>query len=274
MALVLISTIEDSANGIILEVWAEDNGSGGVNFEIKSVGTNTADYDLNGFFVDVGDDGGTLTSIGGKANNMIGSSADGTKLDGFDYGAALGSVGGNDTDWNSGTFTIDGLNFEDLDGAQLGLRLTSVGPSGTSLKLVGDAEIPDEPPEESNFPELDKDISNVVLYFQTTEGDVKPSPDGDGYYTVKIDNVAEEASDDFDDWLADVQTYLIANDPNVADAELVGVAIKYGSEQSGGGTEFYAMDNDPDIDTAPAGTTFPLPGNEVDKTYQYGEVYV
>jgi hypothetical protein len=266
MSQVNISTIEDVASGIKLEIWAADNGSGGVTFEIRSVGSNTTDYDLNGFFIDVGNDGGTITSVGTKSNNMNGSSADGIKLDGFDYASALGSVGGKDANWTSGTFTIDGLSFADLDGAQIGLRLTSVGAEGGSLKLVGDAEIPDEPVD--NFPELDKDISNIVLYFDTTSGDVKPDG-GDGYYTVKIDNVAEAASDDLDTWIADVQAFLVAQDPNVStDTELLGVAIKYGTT-----TEYYAMDGETTPDPAPEGTTFPLPGNQVDQTYLYSDIF-
>jgi hypothetical protein len=263
MAMVQIATIEDGASGIKLEVWAEDNGAGGVNFEIKSVGTNTADYDLNRFFVDVGNDGGLI-------QDMKGSAADGTKLDGFDYAKDLGSGGGNDANWTEGSFTIGGLTFAQLDGAQIGLRLTSVGADGEgSLKLVGDAEIPDGSGGTDHFPDLDKDISNIVLYFDTTAGDTKPQPDGDGYYTVKVDSVPEGASDDLDDWLADVQAYLVENDVNVgANTDLLGVAIKYGTT-----TEYYAMDDNPEPDPAPAGTVFPLPGDHVDQTYQYGDVF-
>jgi hypothetical protein len=269
MTLALIATIEDAASGLKLEIWAQDNGLGGTYFEIKSVGENTSSYDLNGFFVDVNNDGGSIFSTGQKLNNMNGSAADGTKLDGFDFAKALGSVGGNDANWTEGSFTIDGLAYADLDGAQIGLRLTSVGADGEgSLKLVGDADIPHG--NEDHFPELDKDISNIVLYFNTTEGDTRPDPDGDGFYTVKIDDVPESASDDLDDWLGDVLAHLVAEDPNVtADTGLQGVAIKYGTT-----TEFYAMDNDPAPDTPPNGTEFPLPGNQVDQSYQYDEVFV
>lgn len=137
----LITTI--TYNGIEIEIYAEEV-VGGVKFTIDSTGLDQ-NYDINGLFIDVGNNGGLLTYFGSKADNLNGAdSGDGTKFDGWDAGAALGSIGGNDTNFTDGTVTISGITLSQLDGAEIGLRLTSVADptSGGSLKLAEIAELP------------------------------------------------------------------------------------------------------------------------------------
>jgi hypothetical protein len=121
-----------------------------------------------GVFLDTGSSGGTINWIGTKSNNMNGSDCDGNQLDGFDYAAVLGSVGGNDADYVYGIVSFAGLTLADLDGAQIGIRATSLGETRDgSLKLTSVFRN-DNPPQDDGFPTWPQDISNVVLYFNTT----------------------------------------------------------------------------------------------------------
>lgn len=266
------------ANGnvaIKIYVFAKEE-KGGVTFSFvteKQDGYEDWRIDLNGFFLDTGNEGGAVTSVeGSKANNMKGGNNDG-----YDYAVGLGSVGGKDEDWTSGDIFIAGLTLESLMGADAGLRATSYGPNGEgSLKLVADYTPPEGPPPGGeHFPEYP--ISNVVFYFKADgdldpNGDVKPTG-GDGWYVVKFDVAAgATVSPDLDDWYQDAWDWLIANDAYVtADTELVGVAIKGGTKQ----TLFYAIDGEEDPEPIPAGApgieTPPKQGNVdgtlIDQTY-------
>jgi T1SS-143 domain-containing protein len=126
----LVATL--SGSGVTFEVYAAQTPTG-VQFTVKLV---SGIADANGFFVDENGDGGPIFTLGG-GNNMNGAST------GFDYAVSLGSVGGNDADVTQATFTIDGLSLNDIDGAILGIRATSVGPDrNDSVKLTGTADVP------------------------------------------------------------------------------------------------------------------------------------
>jgi hypothetical protein len=267
MAAVLISTMSDAASGVEFKIYAEVV-NGEVVFTIEHISGNA---DIQGFFVDVGNDGGAITSVGSKSNNMNGSSNDGDKLDGFDYATSLGTVGGSDANYTSpGTsksFTIAGItSLDQLDGAQLGIRATSTGPDGSgSLKLAEIAEIPPvgPPPGDNHFPEWGApSISHVTFYFDTTEGDVKPNPAGDDWFTVKFDDDAN-LSDDLDDWYDDALAFIIAQNPDLVPSTVAGVSIKGGTKEV-----WYDLDNDPnDDDSANAPSVWIVENNEVDQAY-------
>lgn len=250
-----------SAGDVTVEVVATLDGSGNVTFEYNLV-SGTAD--LNGFFIDIGNDGGDISKLSG-GNNMKGSDSDGDKLDGFDFAQEIGTTGGSDADTTSGTVTYSmaelGISsLEELANAEIGIRATSVGEDREdSLKLAGTGEYcpPDDPPED-NFPEWPQDISNMTLVFNQPEGDTN----GDGYYTVKI-NVPGELGDDPDAYIEDLLAALIAADANLdATADLMGLVIKGGNQED---TQFYAYGdydaNGPDPDPLPSGIGFALPGD-------------
>lgn len=266
-----------TAEGVTVFVFAEQQGPNSVGFTFQTQLAEGYRIDLNGFFLDIGEEGGSDFRVEGeRANNMLGANNDG-----YDYAVGLGSIGGNDADYRSGSIVIEGISLADLVGADAGLRATSYGQDGEgSLKLVADYTPPDEPPGD-DFPPWGQDISNVILVFDTKAGDTKPAPDGDGYYTVKIDtwddaNVAP--SNDLDDSIDAILAYLIANDPNVdADTELLGAIIKGGTEA----TNFYAFgENNTDPDTPPVGlglswtgSSNPQPANAVDVSYDYIDIF-
>lgn len=183
--------------------------------------------------------------------------------------------------------TLCGVSLEDMQ--WLGVRATSSSNPEGSIKGVAECEPP--PPQGDDFPEWAQDISNVVLVFDTESGDTKPRPDGDGYYTVKIDEWPEDASDDLDDSIDDILAWLVANDPNIdEDTELLGAIIKGGQED----TNFYAYGdnntNGTDPDPLPPGLGLELPEddpdtpnneaagnatptNAIDTTYDYDDVF-
>ena len=269
-----------------VEVFAEAATQGGQTGLLFTFATTLAEgyrADLNGFFLDTGAEGGGVTQVNGQsANNMRGGNNDG-----YDYAIALGTVGGNDADFTSGTRFVAGLTLDDLVGADAGLRATSYGlDGGGSLKLVTDY-VPPPPPPGDDFPPWAQDISNVILVFGTTEGDTNPTPAGDGYYTVKIDNWPDAANDDLDASIGDILAWLEANDPvflggagDEAQSLLLGAIIKGGQQD----TNFYAYGanntNDTAADTPPAGLGLswtgsenPQPASAVDTSYNYDLVF-
>jgi len=101
-----------------------------------------------------------------------------------------------------------------------------------------------------HFATMPKDISHLTFYFDAT-----PEDSEDTEFTfVKIDT-PDSVSDDLDDWYQDALSAIIAQNPHLADVELDGVAIKFGSNRSGSGGEFYySIDGDStDVDFAPTG---------------------
>lgn len=108
-------------------------------------------------------------------------------------------------------------------------------PKTTITDPPVDAEI-----DGGHFATMPKDISHVTFYFDATPDD----HEDDEFFFVKIDT-PESVSDDLDTWYEDALSAIIAQNANLADAELAGVAIKFGSGQSGSGGEFYyAIDGD------------------------------
>ncbi|MBB5691387.1 hypothetical protein GXW77_19700 [Roseomonas alkaliterrae] len=283
MAEILAYTFEiKDQNGSVIgdvKVYAED-ATGGVNFRFDTTLPDGYRIDLNGFFVDTGGDGGAIRAFGTKSNNMNGGNNDG-----YDYAIALGSVGGNDADFVDGTRFMAGITVADLAGSDAGLRATSYGLDGEgSLKLVAEYTPPPPPPGD-DFPLWGQDISNTILVFNTTAGDEKPKPEGDGYYTVKIDNWPNPADDDLDNSIGDIIAWLEAHDPIFMQEQydaselLMGVIIKGGNQD----TNFYAFgDNNlngtlPDDPPAGLGLTWdgsdnPQPANAVDVSYTYESV--
>lgn len=279
-----------SGGGVIVNIIAVMNADGSVTLTY-ALDENSVQADLNGIFIDFGNDGGALTSVGSKANNMNGSDTDGDKLDGFDMAQALGSVGGNDADRTSGSWTISAedlakwgvTSLEQLAEAEIGIRATSVGDDREgSVKLADTGTFCPGEEEQDDFPLWGQDISNVIFVFKQDDGDGKPKPDGDGYYTVKIDNWPNAADDDLDNSIDDILAYLIAEDSFISsDANLLGVIIKGGIQD----TNFYAYgaNNTNGIlpDEAPEGLALswdgssnPQPANAVDQSYNYGDIFV
>lgn len=281
-----------SGGGGTVEVTATLDANGNVVISY-ALADGSAPADINGVFFDWGNDGGSLSNLG-KGINMNGSAEDGTKLDGFDYAVKTGDTGLKDGANTGGTFTIAksmlGAGMLDANGnvdlaklaeTQIGIRATSTGwDQEGSLKLVATGEVCEPPPPQDDFPEWAQDISNVILVFNQTLGDTKPRPDGDGYYTVKIDNWPGEGDDDLDNSIDDILAWLITNDQFITgDSDLLGVIIKGGIQP----TNFYAYGvhntNGTAADDAPAGlglswdgSSNPQPANAVDASYDYAIV--
>jgi len=127
-----------TSGDVTVEVIATDDGFGNITFTYELV---SGIADLNGFFIDIGNDGGDISKLSG-GNNMKGSDSDGDRLDGFDIAEEIGTVGGNDEDTTSGTltFTMAELGISslaELADAEIGIRATSVGEDREdSLKLA------------------------------------------------------------------------------------------------------------------------------------------
>ncbi|MBL8564290.1 MAG: hypothetical protein JNM89_01075 [Hyphomicrobiaceae bacterium] len=120
-------------DGVKVKVIATETPTG-VEFKIDKV---AGVGDLNGFFIDYDNDGGPLTKADENATNMNGSdSCTGEQFDGFDYAKQIGTPGGNDADTTSTTVVVNGITFDDLEDAQIGFRLQSVGEDREgSLKI-------------------------------------------------------------------------------------------------------------------------------------------
>ena len=167
-----------------------------------------------------------------------------------------------------------------MDGTDLSdFLVSSVQDPLSRVDGVGEVQPPPPPPPTGNnfFPLWRQDISHFTLVFDQTQGDVKPAPSGDGYYTVKID-VPGSFNDDLDASLANVLAALRVVDSNVtASSPLIGAVIKgglqitsyfaYGSHDSNGSTS----------DTLPADLGFILRGDNsveyptsaIDAAYDY-----
>lgn len=244
--------------------WVLKDAASGV--EVKIVGTIvdgqfvltyelvSGEADLNGLFIDYGNDGGSITSVGSKSNNMNGSDNEGDRLNGFDDAAALGTVGGNDADNTAGTVIFDipsdwtGTDEElmmMLAEAEIGIRATSVGPDGEgSLKLADNGSYCPPEEETDDYPDAFP-LSNATLIF-SAGGNPALDTNGDGYVAVKIDSW-DEGQIDFDDY-EDAVLAKLAADYGLTEDDLLGVILKGGS----GDTLFYAKgDDNPDADAFP-----------------------
>jgi len=290
----LISSIEIAGGGT-LEIFATEN-EGSITFHIKTANDWNPEYnlDLNGLFLEYQDGGSIkLTVDGEKANNLNGTTYEGEKIF-WDLAESTGStVGGSDgqTSLMECTVTVEGLTLEDIDGGLIGIRATSTGlDSEGSLKLVGEITVPEETVE--SFPEFEKDISHAVLVFDTTSGDAN----GDGYYTVKIDDW--DGSTDLDNEIDAIIAWLVENDENItADTNLLGAQLKGGSVGNADDSydDFWAADGDASYSIVDVATNKPNDGDatvtawvsgdaqvvdvdqnsqkNVDETYQYEDVF-
>lgn len=122
-----------------------------------------------------------------------------------------------------------------------------------------------------HFATMPKDISHVTFYFDATPDDSEDTE----FTFVKIDT-PDSVSDDLDSWYQDALSAIIAQNPHLADVELDGVAIKFGSGRSGSGGEFYySIDGDStDVDFAPTGGL--VDGREVGQlgvAYRYEDLF-
>jgi len=101
---------------------------------------------------------------------------------------------------------------------------------------------------DNSYPTFQKDISHAVLVFDTTSGD----RNGDGYYTVKIDDFGGNAytemqQTDLDASIDDILAWLVANDTNIdANTVLLGAQIKGGDVGSAPASydDYWANDGD------------------------------
>lgn len=222
-----------SAGDVVVEVEATLDGNGNIVFNYELV---SGIADLNGFYIDINNDGGRITKLAG-GNNMNGSDSDGEKLDGFDYAKVIGTTGGNDADTTSGTLTVSLATLKitglmDLAGAEIGIRATSVGEDrDDSLKLANTGEYcePEEPGDlcdrpldgtnvEGKVEMADAQITQLTLTFYNVDygdGTYGPTPgdtSGDWYYTVTV-NVPAEMGEDPDAYLDQIVALLVEQDP-------------------------------------------------------------
>lgn len=135
-----------------------------------------------------------------------------------------------------------------------------------------------EPPVDAvkdggSFATMPKDISHVTFYFDLSPDD----HEDDEFFFVKIDT-PDAVNDDLDTWYEDALNQILARNAQLADAELVGAAIKFGSGRSGSGGEFYySLDGDStDVDAAPTGGLVQardFSGFGAGVEYRYGDLF-
>jgi len=255
-----------SGGGVIVNITAKMNADGSVTLSY-GLDESSVQADLNGIFIDFDNDGGAITSIGSKANNMNGSDSDGDTLDGFNLAESLGSVGGSDADHTSGSWTIsagDLKNFnitslKDLANAEIGIRATSVGDDREESVKLADTGVycPEDTPTD-DYP-ADFPLSNATLIFKATDETAGLDKNGDGYVAVKIDDW-DFGKIDFDDYEGAVLAKL-ASEHGLSEDDFLGVVLKGGT----GDTLFYSYgDDDPDFDPFPSA---PLGWNSTDADY-------
>ena len=134
---VKVGTLTSSdGSGLVVGVYAAAV-EGGVQFWVQ---VESGSADLRGFFLDVGSPGGSITRIGSADNNMNGTGYS------FDYGIEIGTPGAAADYFTNATFTFydrDDIQISSLlDGATFGIRATSVGQEGGSVKLIGTGSLP------------------------------------------------------------------------------------------------------------------------------------
>lgn len=122
-----------------------------------------------------------------------------------------------------------------------------------------------------SFPTMPKDISHVTFYFDLTPRNHEDSE----FFFVKIETPGS-VNDDLDTWFDAALVEILARNAQLSGAEIAGAAIKFGSERSGSGGEFYySLDHDStDVDSAPTGglvaaREFNAYGGGVEYSYGY-----
>lgn len=121
------------------------------------------------------------------------------------------------------------------------------------------------PPAADHFPLAPKDLSHVTFYFDLTPQDHTDQ----AFFFAKVETPGA-VNDDLDTWYDQAVDQIAALNPGLAHAELVGAAIKYGSDQSGGGEFYYGLDGNLDQDAVPTGHL--IQGSEY-KLYAGGVTY-
>lgn len=140
-------------------------------------------------------------------------------------------------------------------------------------KTTFDTQPVDQEIDGGHFATMPKDISHVTFYFDLTPDDGEDSE----FFFVKIDT-PDSVGDDLDAWHQQALDEIIARNANLADAENIGVAIKFGSFKGGSGGEFYyATDGDStDEDSCPTGAPIQardFAGNGGGISYNYGDLF-
>lgn len=240
------------AKGVTIDVTAMLDDKGNVVFSYE---LNEGRADLTGFYLDLNNDGGKITSVG-CGDDMRGRDAEGHRLDGFDFAQKIGKPGGRDGQTTEGQVVVSleelGVSsLEELAGAELGIRATSVGKCGSdSLKLAETGTYtettpgPDLPGGEIilNFPNNEAGPTTLTLVYGA-------------HYSEELGDWQQPYGDQNEDWLysiqlktdvalpTDLDSYieilledLRAVDANVTDHSLLkGVFI----EAPGAATDFY-----------------------------------
>lgn len=156
--------------------------------------------------------------------------------------------------------------FEDPPPGDTTVSITSAGVVGKTFESLtvfpGSATVTDPPFGDDHFPTLSNNISHITIYFSAAAGSGLEASDtrggtssggqagADGLYTIKIDWLENDPSiKDLDDAWEDIYDRLLDLNPDLEDKELLGVAIKAGTDES-----FYALDGDTDADAIPQRT--------------------
>ncbi len=276
-------TFTFEGDGYKFEVVLTLDGDGNVTATVTAV---EGSADFNAFFWSDGDD---TADFGGftKKDSSLNMNGEGSQYEGEDVlwdGAekitnpGLGKDGEEKSSFikegESETFDLTKMSKEDFDNLEyFGIRATSVN-GDDSLKLVGTPE--DETPvvpDDDWFPdfkdEYDRDISNVVVYFNIGEGDDCE------VYTVKIDNWDEVSeSNDLDDSWEAILAYIIANDEIITeDTPVLGAAIKGGQEEYFFGVGEFDTSGDTDPDDLPCDLEETITDSDIDNTFDADHVF-
>lgn len=123
-----------------------------------------------------------------------------------------------------------------------------------------------------SFATMPKDISHVTFYFDLTPNDAEDNE----FFFAKVET-PDSVNDDLDTWYQQAVDAIVAQHPELAGAELVGAAIKFGSEHGRTGGEFYySLDGDStNVDYAPTGylvQAYEFNGYGGGAEYSYGQL--
>ncbi|WP_114967206.1 hypothetical protein [Alkalilacustris brevis] len=262
---------------------------------------------------------GTFENFDAKKDKSLNMNGEGSKFDGepveWDGGVKLSNPGlgktppdtylvasGDPDKPTTATFPLDGFPTDLDDIELLGIRVTSTNAPGGSLKLVGDEYTPPEEPTD-HFPDLDRDISYVLFYFDgegVKDLDTSPvekdkgeiSSQGDGYITIKI-NIPDEFEgndcvNNLDTWYKNALGTIYDTYPALEDATLLGVEIKGGKNlfedsnlydqdfvfdnPNSKSSAFFELDNDPGNEPFPSGE--PISDKDIDYTLNFDEAWI
>ncbi|WP_372800153.1 hypothetical protein [Paracoccus seriniphilus] len=218
-------TLEGPKN-VTVEITAHADDDGNVVFNYELTG-GTAD--LNGFFVDLDNDGGAISQLG-RNNSMTGVDSDGDTLDGFDFAQTIGTTGQCDDNTTEGAVVVsmENLGISDLAelaDAELGIRVNGTGRlADGSMKLAdtgtfveGDATDAEEPMSVVlDFPDMEAPISVLTLAFVQQGGVDAGDFDSNGLRIVDL-NLEGDMPTDLDVFVEQLVDDLIASDSYLTD---------------------------------------------------------